>query len=652
MKNILLIFLILYSINYIASKEERLLKLKERLSLMKQNKEENHKFYQDIDFWDLTEEELYFFRLLSKTSFVSFESINTIYLVKSMIVPKTDSFEIECPYTLFAFYDTSGKLLLIAEEKGKIFLPKDEIIYCEFLYFGFTKTFKATIESKNLKYNLPFDPINRIDPSNFDTSSISKDPLKPAEIKYQKRKGKYLYINSNNPEVLKGIDINKALIRKDISNKEVFFTFEHNTLELDVEVDALYTGFQIRNTGNFELIVKVKNIGFQYNGKGNFFGEKEWIDFYNMKFELLNKNKWTEAQKKNFEENLNFSGDYEPTLFETKTYVIPSEEYFYVIGGTTEDAYNHYNVFNTANIDIKNTIINGVVLFEVEGSAEGAYFIYNDISIPKTDTKSYQGYVSKRNNQNQVGAQYIGYDNCHGVVDNSMTWEFNDKSANQYLPVYYKVNYSDIFYPEGGKPYTKIKTSEHTIYSTNWTTHLNPNKFLSEKSTNETTKIRAIGNDMTKFITINEKGENIVIDNEHFDGRGNLSNIGNWMIDYIDNFNFVNRGDKARKINVLLGHGKSGSLACFVRNSRLEVIEGTPQYTVYIPNSGKKTNDAIKDIFNYTINIPSHSVVQIYLEYTLLANSYGNVTHAIYLSNSSNRLFLSPFVFAILFILF
>ena len=73
MKNTLLIFLILYSINYIASKEERLLKLKERLSLMKQNKEENHKFYQDIDFWDLTEEELYFFRLLSKTSFVSFE---------------------------------------------------------------------------------------------------------------------------------------------------------------------------------------------------------------------------------------------------------------------------------------------------------------------------------------------------------------------------------------------------------------------------------------------------------------------------------------------------------------------------------------------------------------------------------------------------
>ena len=79
----------------------------------------------------------------------------------------------------------------------------------------------------------------------------------------------------------------------------------------------------------------------------------------------------------------------------SKTYIIPPGKYFYVIGGITDDAYNNINVFNTANINIVKTVINGVVLFEVTGSAEGAYFIYNDINLPKTDTKSYQGYISK-----------------------------------------------------------------------------------------------------------------------------------------------------------------------------------------------------------------------------------------------------------------
>ena len=45
-----------------------------------------------------------------------------------------------------------------------------------------------------MSYNLPFDPINMKDESEFDTSFITTDPLKHSEIQYQKRQGNYLYI--------------------------------------------------------------------------------------------------------------------------------------------------------------------------------------------------------------------------------------------------------------------------------------------------------------------------------------------------------------------------------------------------------------------------------------------------------------------------
>ena len=637
MKLNFIIFVIFIFLDFTVLKEENKAKLINLLNL-----KEDFNICEQEEAQHLSEKELNEFKKLTKIDFSSFEIQNQIFNSVSMKVRETDTYEISCKDTLFALYDVEGQLLICSEEKANIFLFKDDIIYGQFIFFSFSDTFTVSIKQRNIKNNLPFDPINIIEESKFDKSSISYDPLKPAEVKYKKRTGNYLYINSNNPEVLDDSDLNKALIRLDISNKEVFFTFEHNTQK--VTSSTIFSGFQVRNKGTDNIKVRIKNIGFQYKGKGNFLGQKEWIDFYNMKFKLLNKDKWNEKQIKRFNELINFGYDYEPSLFEAKTYIIPPGKYFYVIGGTTDDAYNNINVFNTANINIVKTVINGVVLFEVTGSAEGAYFIYDDINIPKTDTKSYQGYISKRSEN--IGSQYIGYDNCNGVIDNSMTWEFNDLTKEQYLPVYYKVYYSDTAPDKGQKPFSKISTTQHTINSNNWITHLNPHKFLSETSTNEKTKIRAVGTDMTKFITINEDGEDIIIDNEHYDGRGIHPNIGNWMIDYIDNFNFVNRGDKDRKVSVLIGHGRQGSIACFVRNSKLEVIKGTEQNTVYFPDSDLNSNDAIKDIFNYTFKVPPHSVVQIYVEYNLLANSYGNLTHSVYLGkheNSDNSIYSLSF---------
>ena len=603
------------------------------LAMFKKNEISSKFGDEDYDINDLDEEELKRFQKMQKIDFDTFEMKSQIINEASMVVKITGSYTLFSKETIIWLFNSEGKALLSIEEKGKIYLLNNDIIYAKFIYYGEASVFRIEIKYLNQKYNLPFDPINIIDESKFDKSSIPYDPLKPAEVKYKKREGNFLYINSNNPEIIEEIDLNKALIRLDISNKEVFFTFEHNTYKIKSKIFCV---FQIRNTGTKNLKVTIKNIGFQYDGLGKFLGQKEWIDFYNMKFKLKNKDKWTEKQRERFKKIINFSDDYTPTYFPTRTFSIPAGEYFYVIGGTSQDSYNNYNIFNTADIDVKDTVVNGVVLFEVSGEAQGAFYFYNDINIPKTDTTSYQGYVSQRETNKNVGAQYIGYDNCNGVVDNSMTWEFNDLTQKQYLPVFYKVNFSDTAPMQDQIPYSKVPTQEHIINAQNWITHLNPHKFVSKTTEEKSNNKRPVGNDMTKFITINDKGEEIIIDNEHYDGRGILANIGNWMIDYIDNFNFVNRGDKKRKISVLIGHGYQGSLACFVRNAKLEIIEGTEQNTVYFPdsNSSIPSNDAIKDIFNYTFIIEPHSVTQIYVEYNLLPHSYGTVTHSVYLSEA------------------
>ena len=602
------------------------------LAMFKKNEISSKFGDEDYDINDLDEEDLKRFQKMQKIDFDTFEMKSQIINEASMVVKNTVSYTLFSKETIIWLFNSEGKALLSIEEKGKIYLLNNDIIYAKFIYYGEASVFRIEIKYLNQKYNLPFDPINIKNESEFDTSSVTYDPLKSSEIIYQKRQGDYLYINSNNPEAISEEYINKAFIRLDISNKEVFFTFEHNTLNIKKK---LYSGFQVRNKGTDNLQVKIRNIGFQYDGKGKWLGQKEWIDFFGLNFKMKNFNNWTEEQKKRFISLFNFDENYEPNPFQTRTYTIPPNEYFYVIGGTSQDAYNNISVFNTADIDIHNTVINGVVLFEVIGNAEGAFFLYDDINIPKTDLTSYQGYIS----DNGKGEQYIGYDNCHGVVDNSMIWEFNDLSKEQFLPIKYKVSYKKNAPISGQVPYSKIDTTEYEFEKNYWVTHLNPHNNIKISDKDEGVPI---GNDITKFITINEKGTPIVLDNEHYDGIGNIGNFGNWMIDYIDNFNFVNRGDKQRNISINLRHGFQGSLACFIRNSKLEIIKGTEQNTIICRDSlpiehENHTFDGIDDRLIYNLTVEPHSVAQVYLEYVNLANSYGNVTHFIYLEGINSK---------------
>jgi hypothetical protein len=141
---------------------------------------------------------------------------------------------------------------------------------------------------------LPYEPQDNIDISKFDTSSILYDPLKPAELKYTKRNNNnMIYINDNNPEELTIFDVNKAQMRTNITNKEVFFTAEHRY----IESENVYYGYQVINKGKNDLYITIKNIGYQLYGSGKWFGEKEWINFYNTKFKLLYKDNGLSLKK-------------------------------------------------------------------------------------------------------------------------------------------------------------------------------------------------------------------------------------------------------------------------------------------------------------------------------------------------------------------
>ena len=470
------------------------------------------------------------------------------------IAPYDDTYKIETnSYTTYELYDSNGVLIAVIKpnEKKSLDFKKDELIYAvvsvdkDAVKIGFDITLT---KHESL---FPYDPINLVDAESL--LADSKKNIKtvaPAEVSYTKREGG-LYINCNNPERLTPECINTALTRNDVSNKEVFFTFEHN----NSISGPFYYGYQVINRGEKDVYITVKNIGYQVDGPGSWLGEKEWTDFYNTEFRIKGLADFTESQMNNFIAFYNFCNTYKSPNYQPVTYRIPAGEHIYVMGGTTADAYENINVFDTANKKVNGGCSNGAVLFEVIGdNVEAAFYVYKDYKKVQSDNKTHQGYVtSYPNDTHNYGSQYVGYDNCHGVVDAYLTWEFNDHIKQQFLPITFTNYYADDVV-EPGTPYGKINSTAHVKTSTKWATHINPQNNHS-----------AVGTDMTKYYTINEKGEEICIDSDHYDGLGNKANIGNWMIDYMENYTFVNHGNTERKLFIKFTN--NGSVAVLVRDA-------------------------------------------------------------------------------------
>ena len=539
------------------------------------------------------------------SSIKDFFTKNSTLLTYTMYAPYKDTYNVTFnKLKKVVLLDQNDNVLIDSNDDFQIDLDKNQMVKVV-LYKNESEQANIKVVALHHKSVLPYEPYNQVNTRKLRTHGDSTiDPLTPAEIKAIKRDdGNGLYINCNNPEKLTEPDIGKALSRVNISDKKVFFTFEHNNLD-----KPFYYGYQVKNTGQEDIYVTILNMGFQLDGPGCWLGEREWTDFYNVNFRY-DTSHLTEKQMKTFIDYFGFCNTYKTKNLQPTTYRIPKGKYIYIMGGTTKDAYKHINVFKSADKKVCGGCSNGAVLFDVIGKAEGSFFIYTDESQIKNNN-THQGYVLNRKGID-YGTQYVGYDNCHGVVDTHITYTFNDLTPSQDLPVEYTNYYADEL-PEK-KPYLKIDCTAHRQKGRRWVTHICP------QSSHD-----GVGTDMTKYYTINEHGTPICIDTEHYDGNGNICNIGNWMIDYMDYFTFVNQGDKDREITINIKN--TGSICAFVRDRNGKIIKSTPVFTI-MQKVGETDEYWIQDDFTYKVVVKAHSIKQFIVEYNLLANSCGYVIH-------------------------
>ena len=567
----------------------------------------------------LTDEEIQIFKNLPELRFSSLSiklNPNEDSIKLKMKVPFEDCFEFFSPNKNeidINIYSTSGEPINLSESCFSF--QKDDILYIKIKAI-IGGNINIPMKFKKYKNYLPYHPIDKnIGYDSFDNKGLNE----PFEIKYEKRKGDALYINCNNPEKLYKKDLDKAIIRNKINNQEVFFTMEHNC-----QYEGGYMGYRLKNTGNNDLYVTIRNLGYYISPLGgknaDWTGQKEWVDFYNINFRFRNKEKLSAEDLDQLNELI--KEEYWATPKVPITYRIPPGKYIYVLGGTSEDAFNNINVFDTANIKISNRgISNGAVLFDVKGTAEACLYYYTNYKSIKENDQSLEYLINgidySDDYKSDFGAQYKGYDEHHGVIDGYAFWKINDETPSDFLPVKVISYYRNGEKLTNQEPYSEIlNTQKHENIVYSWITNANPQNLDMYSSL-------TIGTDIMDFNIYTSDLKYIVIDNNHYDGRGMVANTANWMVHYITSYRVINLGNRDRELTIsIAGHGV---IACFVVDSNGYVVSESEQFSLY-----KKIEDTNKEIvheFTYTSKIKAKSSVKFYVEHNLLANSYGKVIH-------------------------
>jgi len=521
----------------------------------------------------------------------------------------TRSYTVYAPYTdKYTLVGEGVKNIEISQNGKSIKSGKDEITVSLKADQAYTLTvntsdaeadFKITTTAKNHLVTLPYDVARPADISGIDVNANIENPLVPAEVNYVKRKGG-TYVYSNNPEMFAAQHVGTAFMRNKGLTGEVYVTFEH----ANYAGKNVYLGYQLKNETDHDVYITITNVGYQW--VGTWFGQLAWYDFYNTSFKLPEDYLTSSGAISSKYSGLDYAyRNYTPRIYQPTTYRLPAGEYIWVIGGTSEDAYRNINVDNSANHQL-NPIrcANGNVKFTVTGGeVTGTMYCYDNIAQVKAEPEAL-GYVAGNYSQ-----QYSGIAHHHGVIDNYMSWTFNDNIGSGMLPVKY-TNYFDNNVPSKTAPYKAYNSTAHTVAKgTTWMTHLNPQY-----------DHRAVGMDLVEFIWHDKYGNELVFDNNHADGSGAPANTANWMIEYQDHFTFVNQGDKDRKVTLHLRD--HGTLAMLVRDSKTgEVLEAS-----YTAGLGEGSN--VFSNYTYEVVIPAHSIKQITLDYLLVACSYGSVIHA------------------------
>ncbi len=460
-----------------------------------------------------------------------------------------------------------------------------------------------------------------------------------AEVEYGKREGG-TYIYSNNPEMLAPEDIGQAIIRTEGLTGLCNFTYEHS----NHTGTPVYFGYQLKNEGTGDVTVTVTNLGFQ--PEGEWLGQRSWSDYFNYRFELP-----FDYFLENGETNPIYIGcdyvDYTPTPRAPQKFIIPAGEYIYVLGGTTQDAFNHTNVFGSADIPIKvGKCSNAVVRFIVEGgSVTGTFYVYQNPEQVKANPKE-QGFITERFNSARgevldYSKQYKGVDPTAGLIESNITLIVDDETECGRLPIRY-TKYHDPDYASKNTPYAKYDLVPKVIEGDRWVTALNPNDVPL-----------AIGTDMMIFKCVDTDGKDIVIDTEGADSSGAPANIGNWMIQYTDNFTLINAGEKEREFT-FFKRGNNGVLFVMARDESGDILSAsalTAPYSFDNENcifdgvdrsllvekngrlyfkvaDGRPFCDCLDERSEVIrVAVPPMSYDRISIDYVILGNSCGGTTH-------------------------
>lgn len=448
------------------------------------------------------------------------------------------------------------------------------------------------------KVTLPYEVARPMDTSGVNLYDTSDYVIAASNPNYQKRDGG-TYVYCNNPEILSSDAIGTALMQHSGLTGDVYATFEHS----NSTGSSLYLGYQLKNEGSSDVLITVTNVGYQTSG--SWFGQKAWYDFYNTSFALPSDYYTNSSYDR---DDLLFE-DYTPRVMQPITYRLPAGKAFYVVGGTTSDAYRGISVGSTANQRVySGACVNAAVKFQVTGGAvRGTLYAYTKTSQVSADPSPMPYRVDNNKYGNSYGVQYKGIADHAGVIDNYMSWTFNDNIGAGVLPA----TFTNTYDPNKSSVTTPYALLNNRTYAHNrvneWATHINQQE-----------NHNAVGTDMVEFSCIDANGVSRVVDTLHNDGTGNAANVGNWMIEYQDHFTLINQGSKAR--NVLLHYQDNGALAMLVRDSQTgEVLKA--DFPV-----GKYNSDYN---YIYTVTVPAHSVKQITMDYLLMPMSYGNVNHLV-----------------------
>lgn len=499
----------------------------------------------------------------------------------------------------------SVSMLAIYDENENLIINSSSLIRYDFNE-NQTIFLQITTNNQNEEFEIYFYPINKtiVTPYKINikdtgndiplTGNNNKDPLKPATINMEKRNGG-TYIYCNVPESIKQNALNSITMQNKSLTGDCFMTFE-NSNHTDRDI---YLGYRLVNNNNFDVYVSVSNVGYQV--KGSWLGEKSWIDYYGIKYEM-DKSGFNEEATKWFNDYLNFDNYHEPQAIKRTIYRIPPKQYIYVIGGTSIDSYNNINVNNTAdNLLCKRHCANGNVHFTIlNDSLTGEFCIYDDYHKLNEKDVVIQN-LRKYSDDDDFGGR-LGISKHKGVIDCNPIWVFNDATLPQKLPVKYYPLYADKL-KDKYEPFEKVTDNyRHEVISDRWLTHLS-----SQLNHNY------VGDDILETYTICNNKE-VILSPNSATPAGAIWDFGNWMIEYHENLVLVNQGDKERTIKLTLIN--AGSILYMIKDENEALLKAGATFI---------TCTGIKPI--YETKIKPHSKLILSMQFVLPANNNGSVEH-------------------------